>query len=310
MTMNTQSQRDDTELLHRLLDEAFAPYPVTPETLDLKQEVRGNLTARTSELVADGATSADAARRALAELGEVGILIGETAVETSETTESWVAAQRRNRVRPNPAFAVRAAILAAVLAIDVLLLVLQFAGVLWPDALWQAVQIIVAILIIGWLVFDGLRQETTTNFPLSRARAFGFGGAAAILTAGLGAALQLATGPNTAWVLIAGGAAAVAIALFTFLGVTATNRTKPWAVRLQSSSPEVGDRFEKDPAAAARFGLYTVIIWVVGITAFIVLTVTVGWAWSWLAIVATFVVFFLVLARMLFGPDHTRPAKP
>ena len=47
----------DSDLLHRLLDEAFAPYPVTAETLDLKQEVRANLTARAAELQAEGASA-------------------------------------------------------------------------------------------------------------------------------------------------------------------------------------------------------------------------------------------------------------
>lgn len=269
--------------------------------------MRGNLTARTSELVADGAAPADAARRALAELGDVGALLGDSSRDSAEA-DSWTAEQRRNRVRPRPAFAVRTAILAAILAVDVLVLVVQYAGVLWPDFTWQTIQLVLAAVIVGWLVADALQQETTVNFPMPRLRAIGFGVASSILVVGIGAALHLRYGMNTAWLLIIGLAVAVAVALYTLLGVTATNRTKPWAVRLQSSSPEVGNRFEKDPAAAARFGLYTVIIWVLGITAFIVLTVSVGWAWSWLAIVATFVVFFLVLARMLFGSDHNAPA--
>ena len=66
------------------------------------------------------------------------------------------------------------------------------------------------------------------------------------------------------------------------------------------------DRFSQDPIAAARFGIYTVIIWVVAITLFIVLSIAVGFVWSWLALVAGLVVFFLVLTRMLFGPEHAK----
>ena len=63
---------------------------------------------------------------------------------------------------------------------------------------------------------------------------------------------------------------------------------------------DAGDRFSKDPAAAARFGIYTVVIMVVSVAVFVILSLTVGFVWSWLALVAGFVVFFLVLARMLF----------
>jgi hypothetical protein len=85
------------------------------------------------------------------------------------------------------------------------------------------------------------------------------------------------------------------------LGVTQTNRLKPWAIA-QNRQYEIEDRFSQDPAAAARFGIYTVVIWIVAIALFIVLSIAVGFVWSWLALVAGLVVFFLVLTRMLFGP--------
>ena len=39
-----------TDNIHRYLDEAFADVPHTPETADLKEEIRGNLQARVAEL--------------------------------------------------------------------------------------------------------------------------------------------------------------------------------------------------------------------------------------------------------------------
>lgn len=290
----------ETELLHRLLDEAFAPYPVTPDALDLKQEVRANLTARAAELRAGGATASDAARSALAELGDIGLLLGETDA-TVPAAASWVAEERRNRVRPKPAFAVRTAILAGVLALDVLLLALQFAGVIWPDYAWMVAQVFAAVLIVGWLVADALQQETTTNFPLSRGRAVAFGVASAMLVAGAGTALQMLQGVNTALVVLTGFAVVVSASLFTFLGVTATNRAKPWVVRMQAKHSEVPNRFDEDPASAARFGIYTACILVVAFVVFVVLSFTIGWAWSWLALLGGFVVMMFVLARMLFG---------
>jgi hypothetical protein len=75
-------------------------------------------------------------------------------------------------------------------------------------------------------------------------------------------------------------------------------------LRLTASHYETGDRFTEDPAAAARFGLYTVTLWLVAIAAFAVLGFTVGWAWSWLALVGGLAAMMLILARMLFAPRH------
>lgn len=290
----------DSDLLHRLLDEAFAPYPVTADTLDLKQEVRANLTARAAELQAGGASASDAARTAIAELGDIGDLLGDVAASPA-TRESWTEQERRNRVRPKPAFAVRTAILAGLLALDVLLLILQFAGVVQPDGAWIVGQLVAAVLLVGWLVADALQQETTAHYPMSRGRAFGFGIASALTVAAIGTGLQLLQGVNTAWLVVTGFCIVVAIALFTFLGVTATNRAKPWIVRAQSDAAAVPNRFEDDPASAARFGIYTAVLWVVAFVVFVVLSFTVGWAWSWLALVGGFLLMMLLLARMLFG---------
>lgn len=292
----------DTELLHRLLDEAFAPYPVTAESLDLKQEVRANLSARAAELRAGGATASDPARAALAELGDIGLLLGEAdGSAPAPAPASWVAEERRNRVRPKPAFAVRTAILAGVLAIDLLLLVLQFTGVIPADDAWIVAQVVIAVLAVGWLVADALQQETTANFPLSRGRAVGFGVASGLLVAAAGTALQLLSGVDTVWLVLTGFAVVVSVSLFTFLGVTATNRAKPWVVRIQAKQAEVPNRFDEDPAVAARFGIYTACILVVAFVIFVVLSFTIGWAWSWLALLGGFVVMLFVLARMLFG---------
>jgi hypothetical protein len=144
----------------------------------------------------------------------------------------------------------------------------------------------------------------------------GYGIATVLAVAGVGAASLYLPDQAPAWPLLAawrvawlvGGALAVlaAIIAFTYLGVTQTNRHKPWVVRMQTEHEQIGDRFAHDPAAAARFGIYTVIIWIVAFAAFAVLTVAIGWAWSWLALVGGLVVFFMTLARMLFVPEVTR----
>ena len=58
-----------TDNIHRYLDDAFADVPGSPETADLKEELRGNLQARVAELQSRGTDAATAApSTAVAEL--------------------------------------------------------------------------------------------------------------------------------------------------------------------------------------------------------------------------------------------------
>jgi hypothetical protein len=111
------------------------------------------------------------------------------------------------------------------------------------------------------------------------------------------------------WLVVGGLAVVVSIVGFTYLGATQTNRHKPWVVRLHTAQLEAGDRFTQDPAAAARFGLYTVTIWLIALAAFAVLSATVGWAWSWLALLAGVVAMMITLARTLFAPSIVDNAR-
>ncbi|MBE1878506.1 permease prefix domain 1-containing protein [Myceligenerans pegani] len=61
--------------IHRLLDEAFAGIAMSPDVQDLKEEIRSNLVDRVAELEAGGTSSADAARHAVDELGDVGAIV-------------------------------------------------------------------------------------------------------------------------------------------------------------------------------------------------------------------------------------------
>jgi hypothetical protein len=205
-------------------------------------------------------------------------------------------------VRPKPGFVIRATIFSILIAVSGVGLALIAGhdlggGVNGAFALAAFFGVVIAAL-----VDDSLRQETSTHFRMPNARAIGYGLAAGALGGGI------ATGVLYLWHLESIGLLATAIVLvlaaaiaFIALGVTQTNRLKPWALA-QNRQYEADDRFSQDPIAAARFGLYTVIIWVLAITVFIVLSIAIGFVWSWLALVAGFVVFFLVLARMLFRP--------
>ena len=281
--------------IHRYLDDAFAGIEVTPDIQDLKEELRGSLSARADELQAGGMDAATAAATAVRELGDIRELV-ESLDDGSPAGDSTAELVQRNAVKPKPGFVVRAVVLALLLsaaAVVVLLVALHVVDLAW----WVAPAVFGVA--VGALVFDTLRQETSQHYPVRGGRAAGFGVAALGMGLGLGLAGAFIGEPEPG-ILIAGIALVLLAGIaFTWLGVTQTNRTKPWALELQRAYA-VEDRFSQDPAVAARFGLYTVVIWVLGFTLFGVLSFTVGFAWSWLAIVGALVVFFLVLARMLF----------
>jgi MFS family permease len=305
--------------IHRLLDEAFAGVTMTPDLQDLKEELRGSLATRAAELQAAGADASAAATTAVAELGDIREIVNAVADEgaddavtgTSRAGQAGPAMAlaadlvRRHRVKPAPAFVVRTVLLALVVAAIAVLLGLVVAQVVTGPVVTDVVLAVLLGVAVGLLVADALRQETTLHFASPRRRATGWGISGGALGAGLGLGAGFAAHPEAVGVLVAAIVVALAGILgLVWFGVTQTNRTKPWALAMNRQAA-AEDRFSQDPAAAARFGIYTVVIWVAGIALFVVLSLTVGFAWSWLAIVATLLVFFLVLARMDF-PAGTR----
>ncbi|MET4157723.1 permease prefix domain 1-containing protein [Agromyces sp. PvR057] len=312
--------------LHRLLDEAFAGIEVTPEIQDLKEEIRGNLLARMGELEASGLSQADAARRAIAELGDVHELIDVDGTADAASTaaapaarvgspapaaraESATAAALRNRVRPKPGFVVRTVVLSIIGGAALVLLVLGLTPLL---ALGTGALIGLAVvfgLALGAVTADALSQETTTNHRMPAGRAVGYGAATGLLLAGLAFTPVVVLHLDLAWLVLAGAAVIGAIGALSYLGATQTNRHKPWVVQQHREAANIGTRFEDDPASGARFGIYTAVIWTIAFVAIPIIGFTAGWIWAPLALIGGFVAMMLVLARMLFGAKSENARK-
>lgn len=292
----------DNSNIHRYLDEAFAGIAMSPEVQDLKEEIRGNLAARVDELTASGVDQGAAATKAVDELGDIHELIeqldGGGPREPSSRSESNP--YLVYRVRPKPGFVVGIVVAALAVVVSLLLVTLGATEVLsLPMGVIIALAGIVASA-TGWIVGDSLAQETTTNHPMPGKRAGGYFLASLLAVYGLEFAGLVALGALSLWTIAFAAIGVVAaIVLFALLGATQTNRKKAW-VRTAARDYQVEDRFTQDPVAAARFGIYTVVIWLLSFAAFVVLSATTGFAWSWLALLAGFAIFFLTLARMLF----------
>jgi hypothetical protein len=294
--------------IHRLLDDAFAGVEMTPDAQDLKEEVRANLLARVAELEASGVAPADAAPQAISELGDVRALLVESGVgPQGAPSTGWaaqVAALQRYKVRPKPRFVVGVVVASLAIVIGLVLVVLAVVDLL-PLPIGAVIGLL-GIVSTGaaWLVGDSLAQETTTNHPMPTLRAGGYFFATLLATYGLGFGALVIVGELPVWTVVFAALGVVAaIVLFAILGSTQTNRHKAWTRRAFPPSGDYpGSRFETEPDTAARFGIYTAVIWIVAFVVFLVLSFTIGWAWSWLAFVGGFVLMMLTLARMLFGP--------
>lgn len=300
----------DNSSIHRHLDEAFAGIAMTPEIQDLKEEIRGNLASRVDELTAAGMGANEAAARAVDELGDIRELIGEIdGGGPARAGTNNAGAYLLYRVRPKPAFVVGIVVASLATVLGLLLAALGATAVL-PLPVGVVIAMAgVASTGIAWIVGDSLAHETTVHHPMPQKRAAGYFLASLLGAYGLAVGGLVALGTVPAWVVVFAALGVVAsIVLFAFLGATQTNRTKTW-VREAARGHSVEDRFSQDPVAAARFGMYTVVIWLLAFAAFAVLSATVGFAWSWLALLAGFAVFFLTLARMLFPPERTDGRK-
>jgi len=310
--------------IHRLLDDAFAGAPSTRAMQDLKEELRANLVARVEELENAGVAPAEAARRAFAEVGDFQSFLDE-AVEDLTGADSPADEWRRHQVKWRAGFVVRASILPILAATGLALAFLTGAGVI-PGAAAAAAGMMTAFaVLLGFVCADSLQQETATSYPMPRARAIGYGVGLAILLAGAGALALCWVGPWPLWTwLVGGGVLVVAgIGLLAGLGATQTNRHKPWAREHEQDwmmafgssaapdglAPRSGTRFDRDPAAAARFGIYTAVLWILAVTAGVLLGVFVGWWWSALPVVGAIAIMLLLLTQMLFKPERGEGAE-
>lgn len=297
--------------IHRLLDEAFQGVEMTPDTQDLKEEMRANLVARVEELEGSGVAPAVAAQRAIAELGDVRELVGEadasappaasgSRVDAEPRRDTAQAAFLRHRVRPNSGFVVRTVALSLVAVIALVLLVLGAFAVL-PIGLAGLLGLGLAFSVpLGVVTADALLQETTTNHPLPAGRAVGFGAATFGVLEALALGAVFAVFLEAVWLVVLAALLLVAsVVLFSWLGATQTNRKKAWT--RTAWDLDVSNRFEQEPETAARFGIYTAVIWIVTFAVIVLLVFTVGWWWAPLAFVGGFAVMMLVLANMMFG---------
>jgi hypothetical protein len=294
--------------IHRLLDEAFAGVEMTADAQDLKEEIRANLVARVDELESSGRSSPEAAREAIAELGDVRDLLdgAATTADSPRAADSYAALQLHHRVRPKVGFVVRVVVWSLAFIVGMTLAILGATDVL-PLPIGPIIGLLgFASTGLALVVGDSLSQETTTNHPMPPTRAGGYFLATLLGTYGLGIAGVVALGALPMWCVVFAALGVISsIILFAFLAASQTNRHKAWVRQAQRDASHVGNRFEQEPETAARFGIYTAVIWTLTFAVIVVLVFTAGWWWAPLAFIGGFAAMMLLLARMMFGPRKT-----
>ena len=195
----------------------------------------------------------------------------------------------------------RTVALSAIIAIAATVLVLAFTDV-WElvAGAMVAVGLLGIALPVGLIVADSLGQETTSNYPMPRKRAGLYGLAVGVMLAGAAFVTWFGFDTDQLWAGILGVVITVlGVLLATYVGVTQTNRHKPWT-KAAAANYQFQNKWEDNPQEAARYGMYSGALWLLAIGAFVALSLTVGFAWSWVAFLAAILIQMIMTARMLF----------
>jgi uncharacterized protein YacL len=81
-----------------------------------------------------------------------------------------------------------------------------------------------------------------------------------------------------------------------FLILTERDRRKPWVVKRHEEYMRRADGPFSDPILAQKFGLICGALWIAAITGFILLTISFGLMFSWLAFAAALIAQMVVMA--------------
>ena len=153
---------------------------------------------------------------------------------------------------------------------------------------------------VGLIVADSLGQETTSNYPMPRKRAGLYGLAVGAILAGAAFVTWFGFETDELWAGILGVVVIVLGSAARHLyGRDQTNRHKPWT-KAAAANYQFQNKWEDNPQDAARYGMYSGALWLLAIGAFVALSLTVGFAWSWIAFLVAVLVQMIMTARMLF----------
>ena len=275
------------------VDSLFKGYEETAELADFKEELLGNLNAKIESLVKKGADADAAFARASAELGDVSALADELSLKKRKEVFEEVYMDIRNFMNAKRVAGYVAFVVSALFGIITALIVL-FSGN-WRDGGFDMTGVFASAMpfltaAAAGFTWLGLTQETASAYPVSKKRAAWYAAGAGLLVFGIltvpivlfsdglkGGGLEVIGAISVLIPFVLPG-----IGILVFLGLTEKDRLKPWAKDFRDKAVKREMEMWSDPAAAARFGMFSGAIWVFAAGVFILLGFLIGFKFSWL----------------------------
>jgi hypothetical protein len=285
------------------VDELFCNYEETAALTDFKEELRSNLEDRIKDLQGKDMSYPAAFYKATVELGDISALADEITLKKKQEVfeDMYMGTRRYMTAKRTLLFIIGGAIVCFGLIVTALA---WFSTETEIAALGSA--LIFCPAGAALLTFMGLTQETSARYPMPWKRAVFYALSAGLLIFGVliipvsyfgsleipvASLIQngISSAENTG--LLSSIAVLLpfvlpAAALLVFLILTEKDRSKPWVAAQRSEMMKRENERFADPVFAKRYGMLSGIIWILAITAFVLLTFTVGIKFSWLAVVA------------------------
>lgn len=278
------------------IDALFSSYEETDSLTDFKEELESNLNDRINSLRKKGLNEQAAFAKAMAELGDVSALADELSLKKRQEVFSDMYMRTRNYIKPwRMALYV---LCGAALGFGVIAGISAWLFSEEIHALWGTLLIFGETSVLGF-VFLGLTQETAAREAMPWKRALWYVGASGVFLFGVITFIMtyFANGvglPHAVATLIPFALPGLAVGVFLVL--TEKDRSKPWVVELRNKAYEREMNRFASSAQQERFGLISGALWIGAIAAFILLIITIGIKFSWLALVAALIGQMLVLS--------------
>ena len=282
--------------IKQYIDASFSGYEETNALADFKEELESNLNDRINSLKKKGLSEQEAYDKAIAELGDVSALADELSLKKKQEVFSNMYMKTRSYMKPwRMALYV---LCGTVLGFGVITGIVAWLFSTEINAFLGTLLLFGGASVLGF-VFLGLTQETAAREAMPWKRALWYVGASGAFLFGVilfimtyfadGAGLPHAIASLIPFAL-------PGLALGVFLVLTEKDRSKSWVAELKKKALEQELNRFAGPEYQERFGLLSGALWIGAIAMFILLTITIGIKFSWLAIVAALIGQMLVLS--------------
>jgi len=283
------------------VDRLFAGYEDTPDIMDFKEEIAGNLKERVHELTTKGLDEEGAFGKATAELGDITAIADNVGKKKRNETigQMYMKAKPPVTIRTAGGFAAASGLLLLGMA----LAAFSFFSGEYNLSVYAVSSILISVA-CGLYAYFGLTQETAAHYAMKKGRALAYGMVCVtvLLGAGLIAVSFLPRGLDMAMGIGIGAAFVLcAVCALVFLLATETKRQKPWLAAMVERSVENAMGLHQvmvDPAKASRFGAASGGLWIFAVALWITLHMAFGLRYAWLVFLFTLSVQVFMAAAL------------